>query len=571
MRKSTLFRRKSLDTLLSDPNFDEREFSGLTKALSLRDLISLAIAAIIGAGIFSTIGTAASHGGPAVTLLFVLTAIACSFSALCYAEFASRIPVSGSAYTYAYVTLGEVIAWLIAWGLIMEYSVGNIAVAISWSDYFTSFLSGFGFHLPEYLGMDYLSAKKSFGLVEQALRAGTDVSTISAFQYEGYLAYSRAPQLGGVRIIADFPAFSIVILLTWLVFIGIRETKKAGNIMVVIKLLVILVVVCVGAFYVQPQNWSPFAPNGFGGIMKGVSAVFFAYIGFDAISTTAEECKNTKRDMPRAMIYSLIICTILYVIITLVLTGMVRYNELAVGDPLAYVFEHYNLNWLSGLIGFSAIIALSGAILVFQVGQPRIWMSMGRDGLLPARFGRLHTKYKTPAFATVITGLVVGIPSLFMNLQEVTDLTSIGTLFAFSVVCMGVLRFQKESASSEKGFRVPYLNGKYLIPGVLILLAGYFITFKTADTLGFLFCYDDFAAFKMRLPSLTFIILTFVVAGFTFVRNYSLIPVAGLIINLYLMSEIDYQSWFRFMIWLALGLIIYFGYSIRNSRLANNG
>lgn len=568
MRKSTLLRRKPLDTLLSDPNFDEREFSGLTKALSLRDLVSLAIAAIIGAGIFSTIGTAASHGGPAVTLLFILTAVACSFSALCYAEFASRIPVSGSAYTYAYVTLGEVIAWLIAWGLIMEYSVGNIAVAISWSDYFTSFLSGFGFHLPEYLGMDYLSAKKGFELVEPALRAGTDVSTIPAFQYEGYLAYTKAPQLGGIRIIADFPAFFIVVLLTWLVFIGIRETKKAGNIMVVIKLLVIFVVVCVGAFYVQPQNWSPFAPNGFSGIMKGVSAVFFAYIGFDAISTTAEECKNPKRDMPRAMIYSLIICTILYVVITLVLTGMIRYNELAVGDPLAHVFERYNLNWLSGLIGFSAIIALSGAILVFQVGQPRIWMSMGRDGLLPARFGQLHAKYKTPAFATVITGLVVGIPSLFMNLQEVTDLTSIGTLFAFSVVCMGVLRFQNEPASSEKGFRVPYLNGKYLISGALVLLAGYFVAFRTADSFDFLFRYNDFTAFKMRLPYLTFIVLACVVAGFTFIRNYSLIPVTGLIINLYLMSEIDYQSWFRFIIWLALGLIIYFGYSTRNSRLA---
>jgi APA family basic amino acid/polyamine antiporter len=470
MSKS-IFRKKNIHKILADvaSGFSDAEHSGshLKKELNVKDLTLMGIAAVVGAGIFSTIGLASFNGGPGVTILFVLTAITCGFSALCYAEFASRIPVAGSAYTYAYASFGELIAWIIGWDLLMEYAIGNIAVAISWSTYFVNLMEGFHIHIPEYLTMDYFTAFKAHEVVKNHTAEITD--TIK----QGALAWSTAPGFGGVKLIANLPALLIVVVITYLVYIGIRETKKATNAMVFLKIAIVIVVIAVGFFYVTPANWHPFMPNGFGGVMKGVSGVFFAYIGFDAISTTAEECESPQRDLPRGMIYSLIICTVLYILIALVLTGMVSYKELAVGDPLAYVFTKLHLTALSGIISFSAVIATASVLLIFQLGQPRIWMSMSRDGLLPKAFSRIHPKYHTPSFATIVTGFVVAIPALFMNLTEVTDLTSIGTLFAFVLVCGGVLLLPREA--SQKGrFHLPYINSKWIVPAVF-LIGAYFL------------------------------------------------------------------------------------------------
>ena len=376
----------------------EKNGQNLTRTLGFRDLTAMGIAAIIGAGIFSTIGNASFNGGPAVVTLFIFTAIACGFSALCYAQFAASIPISGSAYTYSYASFGELVAWIIGWDLIMEYAVGNIAVAISWSDYFTGLLGGLGVHFPEFFSTDYLTASRGFHVALEQINQGIPLQTLSKSIQEAYTAWSSAPEIFGVKLIADLPAFSIVVFITYLVYVGIQETKIAGNIMVLLKLAILFVIIGVGAFYVNTDNWSPFAPNGLGGVLKGVSGVFFAYIGFDAISTTAEECKNPQKDLPKAMIYALVICTILYILISLILTGMVSYTELGVGDPLAYVFDKLHLTKLSGIISISAVIAMASVLLVFQVGQPRIWMSMSRDGLLPPKFSKLHKKYKTPAF-----------------------------------------------------------------------------------------------------------------------------------------------------------------------------
>ena len=570
VKNPSLFRKKSVQHILSDLESREAAHGGhLLKNLTLRDLVALGIAAIIGAGIFSTIGNASAAGGPAVSLLFVFTAVACVFSALCYAEFASTIPISGSAYTYAYASFGELVAWIIGWDLIMEYAVGNIAVAISWSDYFTSLLNGMGVRFPNYLAMDYLSAYRGFTAVTELLGAGQALSSATPAQQEAYLAWTNAPALGSIRLIADIPAAVITIFITWLVYIGIKESKTAGNIMVLLKVIVVILVIAVGAFYVNPTNWSPFAPNGVGGVLRGVSAVFFAYIGFDAVSTTAEECKDPQRDLPRAMIYTLVICTVLYVFITLVLTGMVNYTELAVGDPLAYVFEKLDLSFMAGIISVSAVIAMASVLLVFQLGQPRIWMSMSRDGLLPKAFAAIHPRYQTPYISTVITGLVVGVPALFMNLTTVTDLTSIGTLFAFVLVSGGVLMLDTQNIPRGR-FRVPYYNGKWVLP---LLMAGVLalILFNDPDALARFFSLNTtdgfWAAVEHKILLVGFMVVCLVMTYFTFTRNLSLIPVLGLLVNLYLMTEVGLNNWKWFLVWLFIGLIVYFSYGYRHSKL----
>ncbi|HLT64747.1 MAG TPA: amino acid permease, partial [Flavobacterium sp.] len=426
------------------------------------------IAAIVGAGVFSTIGKASFDGGPAVIFLFLFTALACSFAAMAYAEFASMVPVSGSAYTYSYVAFGEIIAWIIGWSLIMEYAIGNITLAISWSDYFTGLLSTMGIDVPLWMQIDYLSARNGFNEANALVEAGKTFANLPLYTQQAHDAWVSAPQIFGFHFVADLPALLIIFLITWLVYRGIQESRNASNIMVWIKLLVIVLVLVVGIFYVDTSNWSPFAPNGVNGVLKGVSAVFFAYIGFDAISTTAEECKDPQRDLPRGMIWAIVICTVLYVAIALILTGMVNYKNLNVGDPLAFVFEQLDLTWLSGIIAVSAVVAMASVLLVFQMGQPRIWMSMSRDGLLPKQFSKIHPKYKTPSFATIVTGFVVAIPALFLNLETVTDLCSIGTLFAFCLVCAGVLVLQDKDIPRGK-FRIPYINGKYIMPvGVVV-------------------------------------------------------------------------------------------------------
>ena len=545
---NSLFRRKSIADAISNAENLHGDGGAMVKNLTLRDLTSMGIAAVIGAGIFSTVGKACAEGGPAISVLYVFTAVACLFSALCYAEFASRVPVSGSAYTYAYTTLGEIIAWIIGWNLVFEYAIGNITVAISWSDYFSNLIEkGFHINIPDYLEMDYLSAKRA---------ALTDPTSVAA------AAWNDAPTILGIKFIADLPTLLLTFLVTILIIRGIKESKIATNIMVAVKLVVVFLVVVIGVLYVDTSNWSPFAPNGWGNVMKGVSSVFFAYIGFDAISTTAEECKNPQRDLPRAMIYSLIICTILYVAVVLVMTGMVKYDTLGVGDPLAYVFGARGLFWIEKIVAVSAVFAMASVFLVFQIGQPRIWMTMSRDGLLPKRFAQLHPKFKTPYFSSILAGFLVAIPALFMNLTEVTDLCSIGTLFAFALVSGGILYLEKDAPSVKAvGFRIPYLNGQFIIPILFIATLGVFINYRP----------EVFVNINGNHILYWFFFLVFGwVVYKSFTEKWSVIPVLGLLTNLYLMTELGATNWIRFLIWCAIGLVIYFAYSYKKSNLAGS-
>ncbi len=483
MNKS-LFRRKSVAGILDQVAKDDAGdgHHKLSKHLGVKDLTGFGIAAIIGAGIFSTIGKASADGGPAVIFLFIFTAIACGFAAFAYAEFASMVPVSGSAYTYSYVAFGELIAWIIGWALIMEYSIGNSTVAISWSSYFNGLLASWNIHLPPWMSMAYITASDGYQQAEALLAGGKSLADIDENLQVCYRAWTESPMLGSLHLIADLPAVMIVILITWLVYRGMKESKNAGNAMVIVKIAVVLLVIIVGSFYVDLDNWKPFAPNGISGVLKGVSAVFFAYIGFDAISTTAEECKNPQRDLPRGMMWSILICTVLYVAIALVLTGMVKYDQLGLGDPLAFVFENLDMPWMSRIIAVSAVVAMASVLLVFQMGQPRIWMSMSRDGLLPKAFSKIHPKFKTPHISTIITGIVVVTPTLFMDLALVTDLCSIGTLFAFVLVCGGVLMLEKRTDIPRGKFRTPYINSRYIMPLLLVIAIASLFMFNGQGT-----------------------------------------------------------------------------------------
>lgn len=550
---NSLLRKKPLHTTLQDAKQGGDGHGGeLKKVLGVRDLTSMGIAAVIGAGIFSTIGQAAYNGGPGVIFLFLITAVTCGFTALCYAEFAARVPVAGSAYTYSYVTFGELTAWIIGWALILEYGIGNVVVSISWSSYFINLLEGIGIHLPTWLATDPETARQAFIRTQEA---GADTSA---------LAWATAPTISGYRFIANLPAAVIIVLITMLAYIGIKESKKGANFMVGLKLVVLAIIVLIGVFYIDTDNWSPFMPNGFGGVLKGVSAVFFAYIGFDAISTTAEECSNPQRDLPRGMIYSLIICTVIYVIVTLVITGMVNYAEFNnVSDPLAYVFEKINLSKVGFFISVSAVVAATSVLLVFQLGQPRIWMSMSRDGLLPKRFSKIHPIYQTPAFATIITGIIVAIPSLFVESALMTDLTSIGTLFAFVMVCAGVLVLPREAVSSgSQKFKLPYINAQFIVP---FLMAVFLYSFRERVI-------DSFSNLnnesRQEILFVVFILIAIGISVMTFIKKFSLIPVLGMLFCLYLMIEIPARSWVVFFGWMAFGLVIYFSYGYWRSKLA---
>jgi amino acid transporter len=560
----------------------ESEHGGsLKRTLRAVDLTAFGIAALIGAGIFSTVGQAASAGGPAVSLLFLFIAIACGFTAFCYAEFASMIPISGSAYTYAYASFGELIAWIIGWDLLLEYAIGNIAIAISWSDYFTGFLAGLGIKIPEYMTMDFLTALRGHSAVEMLQASGQTLTQIFADQpqwQDAYHAWVNAPVLGPIHFIADVPALFIILSITSLIYVGIRESRNANNFMVAVKLFVVLAVIGIGFFHVNPANWSPFLPNGLTGLMGGVAAVFWAFIGFDAISTTAEECENPQRDVPKGIFSALMICAVLYVLISFVLTGIVNYKELGVGDPLAYVFKE-RLPWLSGVIAFSAIFVIGSVFLVFQLGQPRIWMSMSRDGLLPPIFARIHPRFRTPSFSTIVTGLLVAIPALFLNLKEVVDLSSIGTLFAFVLVCGGVLVLDtSKNPPARPKFKTPYVNGRYLVP--LLYLAVVFVIYHyfKAEAWDPFFSMEPrvgtdgqmdagWDLFKHKIPMLLFILMATAVAVLSFARKLSLIPVLGLLTCLYLMTQLGITNWTRFLIWLVAGLAIYFLYGLKRSKL----
>ena len=575
MNFENLFRKKSITHILGDAESLAQNTGGMKRNLRVFDLTALGVAAIVGAGIFSTIGNAAATGGPAVSVLFVFTAIACGLSAMCYAEFAASIPISGSAYTYAYASFGELIAWIIGWDLIMEYAIGNIAVAISWSGYFTGLLDGLGIHIPSFLSTDFLTASRGYEVAMNAINSGKPLADLSPAIRDAFSAWTNSPQLGGFHLIADLPALFIVFIITWICYRGIRESRITNNFFVILKVAILLLVIGIGAFYVKPENWSPFAPNGISGVLKGISGVFFAYIGFDAISTTAEECKNPRRDLPLSMFYALLITTILYVLVSLVLTGMVPYYELGVSDPMAYVFTKLHLTKLSGIIAAGAVIAMASVLLVFQLGQPRIWMSMSRDGLLPPIFARLHPKFRTPAFATIVTGFVVAIPSLFMNLTEVTDLTSIGTLFAFILVSGGIIVLNPTGKQKHdgKGFRVPYADSrKYLMP---IWLAVLFIVWKSGFESSSLVTEhsEDFTLVgfvQQHFPFLIFCLVSIVITFQAVAKRWSLIPVLGLLANLYLMSELGVTNWLRFGVWLIVGLLIYFSYGMKHSKLKEN-
>ncbi len=540
----------------------QSEKAGLHKVLTVRDLTALGIAAIIGAGSFSSLGEACFKGGPGVVLLFVITGIACGFTALCYAEFASRIPVAGSAYTYAYVSFGELAAWIIGWALLMEYSIGNIYVAFSWSDYFTSLMHRFHIHIPEWLSCSYMEAKKA------VFNQSVNRDLIEA--------WNGAPQIAGLRIIFDLPAMVINALITALILIGIRESRNMSNIMVVLKLSVILLVIVIGAFYIQAGNWLPtndsghtsFLPNGFTGVMSAVSGVFFAYIGFDAISVFAEESKDPQRDLPKGMIYSLVICTVVYIILSLVLTGVLDYRQFdGIGDPLAYIFEMKNNAVMQVIVSFVAVVAMTSVLLVFQMGQPRIWMSMSRDGLLPEQFQRIHPKYKTPSFATIVTGLVVGVPILFTDKTFVLDFTSIATIFAFVLVCGGILFIPAQAI--EKGrFRLWYINGKYLFP-FMTVGAFFLISFLFPDYFRNLTHFDGTET-TYKCASLIYWALLIVLSALAYLRELSLIPLLGVSSCSYLLTGMTASNWAWFTAWLCLGLVIYFSYSMKRSRLNNS-
>ena len=438
-----LFSRKPIAALVA-----ESETSGLKRSLSAGDLVMLAIGAVIGAGIFGSIGSAAAGqtdaaghvirygAGPALVLSFLLLGCVCALAGLCYAELASMIPQAGSAYAYTYATLGELVAWIIGWDLILEYAVGNVAVAISWGDYFKSLTDGF-FTIPVWLTTGYRTALLS-----------ADPKVHGLLQ--------SAPHLFGMPVLVNVPAFAIVALITWLLLTGVKESTRANNIMVGVKLLVLALFLIMGSQHIDTANYHPFAPNGFTGVHQGAAIVFFAYIGFDAISTAAEETKNPQRNLPIGILGGLAICTLIYIVVGFVLTGMVPYQQLGTSaDPLAFALNATGMTSISKIVALGAVFAMAAVLLVFQYGQPRIFFSMARDGLLPRWAAKVHPKTHIPHITTMITGVFVALWSLIGDANETYDLTNIGTLFAFALVCVGVLVLRYLEPDRPRPFRVP--------------------------------------------------------------------------------------------------------------------
>jgi APA family basic amino acid/polyamine antiporter len=469
----------------------------LKRVLGAGDLIMLAIGAVIGAGIFGAIGTAAAGqvgpdgavirygAGPALVFSFMLLGGACALAGLCYAELASMIPQAGSAYAYSYATLGELVAWIIGWDLILEYAVGNVAVAISWGDYFNTLIQGIGIHLPQFLTTGYRTA---------ALSANPDVQAL----------LQTAPQVLGIPILVNLPAFGIVMVITWLLLRGARESSTANAVMVVIKLAVLALFIAVGLMNIDPANYVPFAPNGFTGIHQGAAIVFFAYIGFDAISTAAEETKNPQRNLPIGILGGLAICTLIYVVVGFVLTGIVPYQQLAVADPMAEALQIIGYTRVGWIVALGAAISMSTVLLVFQYGQPRIFFAMARDGLLPQWAARVDPKTRIPYMTTLVTGVVVALAALIGDAAETYDLTNIGTLFAFALVCAGVMVLRVVEPERPRPFKVP---------------------------------------------------LVWVVAPL------------GIAACVFVMAGLPYQAWERFAVWIVIGLAIYAFYGYRHSRI----
>lgn len=517
---SRLFRRKSLDQLQQEAH----DSHGLKRTLGPWELIALGIGAIIGAGIFLTVGTAAAGqvdpktgevirlaAGPAISLSFLVTAVVCGFSALCYAEMASMIPIAGSAYTYSFATLGELVAWVIGWDLLIEYAAGNVAVAISWGGYFNSMLHNLGLVLSGWFGQ---------GDWNWGIPAWLNTCPRSASAE----IMNAAPNLLGIPIVFNLPAVLIVLLITWILVLGVKESSRFNVIMVAIKLVILLFFVAVGIQFFTLDNWFPgnagfswdaFAPNGWRGIFAGASIVFFAYIGFDAVSTAAEESRNPKKDLPIGILGSLAICTVVYVLVAGVLTGMAPYTTLNNAEPLSSAIElHANqldsawLRFSAFLIALGSVIAHTAVLLVFQMGQPRIFFAMSRDRLLPSWFAKVHPKYRTPVVTTIWTGVIVAGLAAFFPIDEIVDLTNIGTLFAFALVCAGVLILRIWEPNRERGFRAP-------------------LVWLTAP-LGILSCIS-------------------------------------------LMYFLPHITWVRFFVWLLIGLVFYFCLVVWNDSLQSKG
>ncbi len=537
-RMGRLFRTKSLDDLSQDAERNEYQ---LKRVLGPVQLTLFGIGAIIGAGIFATIGTAAAGdafrpgAGPALMVSFMITAVVCGFTALCYAEFASLVPIAGSAYTYAYATLGEVVAWIIGWDLIIEYAVGNIAVAISWANYFKTFLKGFHIFIPDWLSMDYRTAAR---IVDSA-----GVHTV----------FRDAPHVLGIPIVFNLLAMLIVFFITVILIWGIRESARFNAVMVGIKIVVLTFFIAIGAYWVRPENWTPFAPNGWSGISAGAAIVFFAYIGFDAVSTAAEETRNPKRDLPIGIIASLIICTIFYVIVSMIFTGLISFNDLRVklsteqAEPLTMALEHASptLGWAVGIVAFGSVIAHTAVLFIFQLGQPRIFFSMARDGLLPKVFTKVHPRFRTPWLSTIITGVFVAGFAAVASIDEMVDLTNIGTLFAFILVCSGIIVLRRSDPTRPRPFRVP---GGLKWAVILYLLLLIPIAFLPMSLLGK-------------------IVLLLAMAVLFYLFREHIFPVLGIVSCLYLIYYLPPTSWLRFAAWLNFGFVIYAGYGIMHSRL----
>jgi APA family basic amino acid/polyamine antiporter len=514
---SGLFRTKSIDRILLEAESSDNK---LRRVLGAPDLVMLGIGAIIGAGIFATVGTAAAGdamrpgAGPSLVISFLLTAAACGFAALCYTEFATLVPISGSAYTYSYATLGELIAWIIGWDLIIEYAVGNVAVAISWSGYFVELLQGIGIHVPAWSAIDYRSAVQGCSRAMEAINSGVPFASLDPGLARAWEAVHSAPSILGIPIILNIPACGIVLYITAVLVIGIKESSRFNQIMVGIKLVVLAFFIVVGSIYVKPANWVPFAPNGFAGIKAGAAIVFFAYIGFDAVSTVAEETKNPSRNLPIGIIGSLIVCTIIYMVVAAVFTGLVPFPLLQSSlaheraEPLTMAMKYIGQNWAAGIVAFGSVVAHTAVLLVFQLGQPRIFFSMARDGLLPKSFAAVHPRFRTPARTTILTGVLVAFFASFMNIDEMVDLTNIGTLFAFVLVCLGVIVLRYRDPHRPRAFRVPL---------------------------------------------------------------HPVLPVLGIAACAFLMTGLPAITWERFVVWLVVGGVIYGCYGYRHSRLRNGG